>query len=199
MLECKTIFYKREIYMKIIMMFMITMLIFGCSAVQKGDYVKYTSDEYVFVKNNFIDQNIACLELGKMDADDINVKYCVGKNYASRPVEGFVFEHYYKHNNARFIGASIQFNAKKSIRFECSSETIEGRESGKEYINCMLPKTRFDMYGFINRLPEEIEGELRSSFSRQKVYKGVISTEGRKLLKKFYEEQALIQWKEKEL
>ena len=184
------------------MMMLISLIILGCVPVSKGDYVRYRSDDYIFLQNKFIDQSIDCLELGKMKEGELLVKYCIGENYASRRVEGFVFEHEYKNHSERFIGAVVRFKADKAIRFECSSETVEGASSGTEYVNCMIPARGFDFYRFIINSPEDIEGEFSGTLDGQNVFKGVISSEGKALLKKFHEDhmkQSDKGWKERRL
>ncbi len=173
-----------------LMMILGALAILGCSPISKGDYVTYTSDDYIFLHNGFIDQSIDCIELGKMKNGDLKVKYCMGENYASRPVEGFVFAHEYTSNAERFIGASLQFKAKKLIRFDCNSETIEDATSGTEYINCMIPTTGFDLYGFITSSSEDVEGVFSGTLDGKNIFQGVITTEGKHLLKGFYEEQS---------
>ncbi len=187
---------------KILITTLVSVLVLGCAPINKGDYVTYTSDDYIFLHNGFITQSIDCIELGKMKEGDLMVKYCVGENYASRLVQGFVFEHEYMNNNERFIGASLQFKAKNLIRFDCSSETIEGATSGKEYINCMIPTAGFDLYSFIINSDEDIEGVFSGTLDGKNVLRGVISTEGKALLKKFYQERAKSsrkEWKQRSL
>ena len=187
---------------RFLIMVLISLIGLGCSPVSKGDYVTYTSNDYIFLHNGFINQSIDCIELGKMKEGDLLVKYCVGKNYASRLVQGFVFEHEYKNNNERFIGASLQFKAKNVIRFDCSSETIEGAESGKEYINCMIPTAGFDLYSFIINSHEDIQGVLYGTMDGQNTFRGAISTEGKELLQEFYQERAKSgkkEWKQRSL
>lgn len=187
---------------KLLIMVLVSLIFLGCSSVSKGDYVTYTSNDYIFLHNGFIDQSIDCIELGKMKEGDLLVKYCVGENYASRVVQGFVFEHEYKNNSERFIGASLQFKAKKVIKFDCSSETIEDATSGTEYVNCMIPTAGFDLYHFISNSDEDIEGVFSGTLDGQNIFRGVISTEGKALLKEFYQERAKSsrkEWKHRSL
>jgi len=176
--------------MKIIVMILISLMILGCVPVKKGDYVTYTSNEYIFLHNRFIDKSIDCVELGKMKEGELLVKYCVGENYASRLVQGFVFAHNYSSHEERFIGASIRFKAEKVIGFDCSSETIEGAASGMEYINCMIPTAAFDLYTFIVNSDEDVQGEFRGTLDQQNNFRGVISSEGKELLREFYKARA---------
>ncbi len=172
--------------MRITIMLLIGLMIWGCTPIQKGDFVSYSSDEYIFMHNRFMDKRMDCVELGKMREGELMVKYCIGKNYASQEVQGFLFEHQYKSHEERFIGAYVQFKADKPIRFKCSSETIEGAASGTEYVNCMLPTLGFDMYGFIINSNENVEGEFSGTLDQKNVFRGVISAEGKELLKAFH-------------
>lgn len=187
---------------KLLIMVLISLVFLGCSPVSKGDYVTYTSNDYIFLYNGFLTQSIDCVELGRMKEGELLVKYCVGENYASRLVQGFIFEHEYTNNSERFIGASLQFKAKNSIKFDCSSETIEGASSGTEYINCMIPTAGFDLYSFIINSDEDIQGVFNGTLDRQNVFRGVINTEGKALLKEFYQERAKSsrkEWKQRSL
>ncbi len=170
-------------------MILIAFIFAGCVPVQKGDYVTYTSNDYIFLHNRFIDQSMDCVELGKMKEGELLVKYCVGENYASRLVQGFVFAHEYKTNEERFIGATIRFKAQKKIIFDCSSETIEGKSAGIEYVNCMIPTAAFDLYSFIVNSDEEVQGEFIGTLDQRNVFRGVINSEGKALLKAFYKDR----------
>lgn len=185
--------------MKIIIIFVVAISFLGCSAVKVGDYVKYTSNDYIFIKNNFIEQSIDCLELGEMKDEGMEVKYCVGKNYGSHLVQGFIFEHKYTNFEERFIGARLSFKTKDIYTIQCNAETIADKKSGTEYINCMIPQRSFDIYRFIMNSKNDVDGKFSALVGNKKVYNGVIAKEGKALLKKFYQEHALIQWKEKEL
>ncbi len=176
--------------MKLIAMILTAFMFAGCVPVQKGDYVTYTSNDYIFMHNRFIDKSMDCVELGKMKEGTLLVKYCVGENYASRLVQGFVFAHEYKTNEERFIGASIRFKAEKKISFDCSSETIEGKSSGTEYVNCMIPTAAFDLYTFIVNSDEDVQGEFSGTLDQRNIFRGVISSEGKELLKAFYRDRA---------
>ncbi len=187
---------------KILIMTLVFLMVSGCAPVRKGDYVTYTSDDYIFLHDSFISQSMDCIELGKMKEGDLMVKYCAGENYASRLVQGFVFEHQYQNNEERFIGASLRFKAKNVVRFDCNSETIEDATSGTEYINCMIPTAGFDLYRFIINSDEDIQGIFSGTLDGKNVFKGVISTEGKALLKGFYEERAKSsrkEWKHRSL
>ena len=170
-------------------MMLIGLMTVGCS-VKSGDYVTYESDDYVFMENSFINKQMDCVELGELKQGGIFAKYCVGENYASQLVQGFVFEHQFNGLNRRFIGANLVFEAKKAISIPCSSETIDGQDSGKEYITCMLPRTTFDIFAFIQRAPEEIQGTFKAAVGDNRVYEGVIDQQGKALLKKFYKDRA---------
>lgn len=175
--------------MKYFYMFVASLLLSACTpALQKGSYVTYTSDEYVFIDNTFITRSMDCVELGEMKQGGLYVKYCVGLNYASKVVEGFVFEHEYKGFNERFVGSTLSFKTKDIFKIQCSSETKDGADSGKEYINCMIPKADFDLYTFIQNSPEDIDGEFKAAVGDTEVFKGVIGAEGKSTLKKFYED-----------
>lgn len=174
----------------------------GCSPVSKGDYVIYTSDEYLFIQDGFINQSMECLELGKLKAGDLNLKYCVGQNYASSLVQGFIFEHAYTRVEERFIGAKLSFQAKDLIQIPCSSEVIEHENSGIEYVNCMIPQRSFDIYKFIVSSNKDVHGQFRAPVGNMKVYQGVIDENGKKLLIKFYEDlrkKNSVKWKKANL
>ena len=185
--------------MKIIMIFVVSILMLGCSTVKVGDYVKYTSNDYIFIQNSFINQSINCLELGEMKDGGMEVKYCFGQNYGSQLVQGFIFEHKYANVQERFIGARLSFKTKDIFTIQCNAETIVGESSGTEYINCMVPQRSFDIYSFIMNSKNDVHGQFSAVVGSKKVYNGVIAKEGKMLIQKFYQEQALIQWKEKEL
>jgi len=178
------------------------MLLLGCAPLSKGDYVKYTSDEYLFVQDNFIDKSLSCLELGEMKQGGMKVKYCLGKNYASDLVQGFILEHRYSNAQERFIGASLSFRTKNIYDIPCASETIEGTNSGVEYINCMLPQKTFDIYAFIMGSGYTVHGRFSAAVGNHTVYEGVINEDGKKLLEKFYKDiqkNDQIKWKKKRL
>lgn len=156
---------------------------------KKGDYVSYKSDKFIFIENSFIDQKIDCLELGETQQGGLGVKYCIGANYASQLVQGFIFEHKYESVNQRLIGATLSFQAKHVISIPCSSETVEGELSGKEYVNCMVPQKIFDMYAFIMNSNQDVQGIFKAAVGDGRVYNGVIDSEGKVLLNKFYQDR----------
>lgn len=163
----------------------------GCSAfIQQGDYVTYTSDKYTFIANTFLNQSIDCLELGSIDESDIEAKYCVGVNYASKLVEGFMFEHTYRNDQERFIGATLSFKAKEKFTIECNSETVDGQSSGTEYVNCMVPKQNFDLYFFLMSSPMDVYGTFKAAVGVDNVYQGVIGVEDKERLGQFYKDIA---------
>ena len=188
--------------MKVFIGLIAGLLFLGCAPVSKGDYVTYTSSDYLFMQDNFINQSMECLELGEMKAGGMNVKYCVGENYGSKLVQGFVFEHKYANVQERFIGALLSFKTKDTYTIQCNAETIDGETSGTEYINCMIPQASFDVYSFIMNSPNEIHGQFSAVVGSRKVYNGVIAEEGKQLLKKFYKDLAnksKNNWKERSL
>jgi len=127
--------------MRYIVLVLMSFFLFGCaSKATKGEYVIYASNEYLFIHDKFINQNLECLELGEMKQGGLDVKYCVGENYASALVQGFIFEHKYSSFNERFVGATLSFKTEDVFTIQCSSETINDAPSGKEYIDCMVPK-----------------------------------------------------------
>ena len=63
----------------------------------------------------------------------------------------------------------------------------------------MIPQRSFDIYSFIMNSKNDVHGQFSALVGSKKVYNGVIAKEGKELLQKFYQEHALIQWKEKEL
>ena len=172
--------------MKLIFTLLISMLFMGCAPLQKGDFVTYTSDKYLFVHDTFINESIDCLELGEMKQGGLEVKYCVGYNYASQPVQGFMFEHKFSSIEERYIGSTLSFQTKNTYTIPCSSETIDNSPSGIEYINCMIPQKQFDVYGFIVSSHNDVHGVFRSNLGNRPVYKGVIEEKGKKLLIDFY-------------
>ncbi len=182
---------------------LVSLLVLGCAPIQKGDYVTYTSRDYIFIENNFIDKSIDCIYLGRMKQGDLNVLYCSGVNYASAIVEGFIFEHEYSSYDERFFGSTLYFKANKSITFKCNSETVDdSAKSGREYINCMVPKTAFDLHYFITNSPEDILGVFRAPVGNHKVYQGVIDAKGKALLDHFHKdirENTKTKWKKKNL
>ncbi|MDF1879841.1 hypothetical protein JHD50_00750 [Sulfurimonas sp. MAG313] len=185
--------------MKLIYTTLIGLLLLGCAPITVGDYVTYTSDKYLFMQDNFINQRMDCLELGKMKKSDLNVKYCVGRNYAAHIVQGFIFEHDYTRLEDRFIGAKLTFKAKNTFVTSCSSETIAGASSGKEYINCMVPEKHFNIYAFIVRSKKDVNGQLRARVGNTQIYNGAIDERGKTLLKEFYKNarhQNKDKWKE---
>jgi len=189
--------------MKFIVIGFLSLMLSGClSTVHKGDYVTYTSDEYIFIEDGFINKSIDCIELGEMRQGGMNAKYCVGINYASQLVQGFVFEHHYKNVSERFIGASLIFQEKEVFNIPCTSETIDGLNSGKEYINCMIAQRHFDLHAFIINSSRDIQGTFKAAVGDNKVYHGVIDKEGKALLHKFYKDRTANTkegWKSKHL
>ncbi len=176
--------------MKSIYIGIVCLVLMGCSPlVHKGDYVTYTSGDYVFIKNSFIDQSIDCIELGKMKQGGMAAKYCVGVNYASQLVQGFIFEHHYDNVNERFIGATLSFKTKNTFTIQCSSETIDGESSGREYINCMVPRTSFDLYAFIVNSNRDVHGRFKAAVGDIRVYNDAIDAQGKALLHQFYKER----------
>ena len=168
-------------------LFLITSLFFiGCATLQKGNFVTYTSDKYLFVHDTFINESMDCLELGEIKQGGMDVKFCAGYNYASQPVQGFIFERKYTSLNQRYIGSTLSFKTKHTYTISCSSETIDDRTSGIEYINCMVPQKQFDVYGFIVTSQDNIHGTFRSALGSQEVYTGVIEEKGKELLIDFY-------------
>lgn len=178
-------------------------IIGGCVPLQKGDYVTYVSDKYVFIENTFVNKSIDCVELGETQEGGLSVKYCVGENYASVPMQGLLFEHDYYNIDERFIGATLSFRGKHRISMPCSSETKDDAAvSGKEYINCMVPQSSFDLYAFIVMSEEDIVGQLKAALGDQHLYTAVIDEEGRALLKRFHkdrEEKRRKNWKKRAL
>jgi hypothetical protein len=188
--------------MKYIYMIVISMFLLGCAGVKKGDYVTYTSNDYLFIHDGFINRSIDCLELGKMKQGGLELKYCVGRNYASALVQGFIFEHSYKSFEERFVGSTLSFKAKHPFTIQCSSETVDDAPSGKEYINCMIPQRNFDLYLFIEGSKEDIDGQFRAAVGDKEVFHGVIDSRGKALLKTFYKElrsKNEKNWKSREL
>lgn len=189
--------------MKAVCVGLICLMVLGCSPIlKKGDYVKYRSDEYVFIENDFIDKSMDCIYLEKMKEDDLGTMYCLGTNYASQFVEGFIFEHLYKDINERLIGSTLSFQVKGKFAISCSSETIDGKSSGKEYINCMMPRKSIDMYALIMSSNKDIETVLRARVGDERVYKNVFDRESKVLLHKFYKDRAqknIREWKSKKL
>ncbi len=184
--------------------FGLTGLLFsGCSMmIERGDYVTYTSEDYVFIQNSFIDKSIDCIELGEIQQGGMGVKYCVGENYASQFVQGFIFEHQYKSIDERLIGGTLSFQTKTLITIPCSSETIDGVHAGTEYINCMIPQKNFDLYYFIMNSKKDVNGIFQAAVGDERVYRGVIGKEGKVLLDKFYKdrrENSKIKWKRRSL
>ena len=157
----------------------------GCVQVQKGDYITYEDDNYIFLENNFLTKSIDCVELGKMKDTDLLVKYCVSKNYASQTVEGFVFEHSYDSLDERFIGATLSFRKGDIINIPCASEISESSISSKEYINCIVSNKNFYIYGYLVNSKEDVRGQLRAAVGVTKVFNGVIDDKGKAAIKKF--------------
>jgi len=172
--------------MKYFMAIFISFLFFGCAPVQKGDYVTYTSDEYLFMDDAFINKKMDCLELGTMKEGVLDVKYCVGYNYASALVQGFIFEHNYARFQDRFIGSTLSFKTKHTFTVNCLSETINDASSGKEYLNCMIPQRKFDLFIYIRDSKEDINGVFRAAVGDRNVFTGVIDTKGKQRLIEFY-------------
>ena len=176
--------------MRFVYAVLVSLAVSGCSLlIGKGDYVTYTSDKYVFIDNSFIDKKIDCIELGEIKQGGLGVKYCAGSNYASQLVEGFVFEHQYESASQRLIGASLSFQAKQMITIPCSSETVEGETSGKEYVSCMFPQKIFDLHSFIVNSDKEIQGIFQAAVGDGRIYNGVIDNDGKALLNKFYQDR----------
>lgn len=174
--------------MKYIYGFLLSVVFIGCGGVNKGDYVTYTSNDYLFVNDSFINQQMECVELGEMKQGGLDVKYCIGYNYASALVQGFVFEHSYKGYKERFIGSTLSFKTKSKFTVQCLSETIDDATSGKEYINCMIPQREFDLYYFIKNSKEDIHGQFRAPVGDREVFNGVIDAKGKAHLMEFYKE-----------
>jgi len=166
--------------------FLIVFIFTGCVKVNKGDYVKYTDSNYMFLENSFIDKSIRCLELGEMKQGGIDVKYCIGHNYASKLVQGFIFKHEYKNFNERFIGSTLSFKTRDIVTLKCTSETVADADNGVEYINCMVSKDNFDIYSFIMASKKDIQGQFRAAVGENTLYNGVIDSEGKALIKAFY-------------
>jgi len=174
--------------MKYILAIFISLLFVACAGVKQGDYVTYTSEDYLFMQDAFINQQMDCIELGEMKQGGLDVKYCVGYNYASALVQGFIFKHNYQHYTERFIGSTLSFQSKKHFTMSCLSETIDDADSGKEYINCMIPQRDFDLYVFIQSSPEDINGQFKAAVGAREVFNGVIDAKGKMMLKNFYKE-----------
>ena len=189
--------------MKFIIIGVIALIFFGCSPmVQKGDYVTYTSDKFIFINNSFIDKKIDCIELGELKEGGLEVKYCVGVNYASQLVQGFIFEHEYEDISQRLIGATLSFQAKEIVTIACNSETVDGASSGKEYVNCTIPQKIFDLHAFIINSDKEVQGVFKATVGDGKVYNGIIDQDGKALLHKFYKDRftnSKKEWKSKRL
>ena len=188
--------------MKVLIVLIISLLFWGCAPVSKGDYVTYTSSDYLFVQDGFINQSMDCLELGKMKAGNMDVKYCVGENYGSHLVQGFIFEHKYDTPEERFIGARLSFKTKDIYTIGCNAETIADEVSGVEYINCMIPQRSFDVYRFIMSSENDVQGQFSAVVGSKKIYNGVIGEEGKALLEKFYKDlsnKSRSKWKARSL
>jgi len=188
--------------MKIYIAVLVGLAFWGCSPVSKGDYVTYTSNDYLFIQDGFINQSMDCLELGEMKAGGMKAKYCVGENYGSKLVQGFVFEHEYASVDDRYIGAILSFKTRDIFRIQCNAEIIEGKAVGTEYINCMVPQKSFDVYRFIMSFDHDVYGKFSAQVGNKKVYNGVISKEGKALLKQFYKDLAKrdkAKWKQRSL
>lgn len=189
--------------MRFFYMMAIGFIMGGCAPLQKGDYVTYASDEYIFVENTFVNKSIDCVELGETEEGGLRFKYCIGENYASVPVQGLLFEHDYHSFDERFIGATLGFKAKHRISMPCSSETRDDAAVfGKEYINCMVAQNSFDLYAFIVMSEGDIVGHLRAALGDQHLYSVIIDEQSRALLKKFYkerEENRREKWKKRAL
>ncbi|PHR54689.1 MAG: hypothetical protein COA44_12425 [Arcobacter sp.] len=188
--------------MKLLLTIFISLFFIGCSTLKEGDFVTYTSDDYLFVQDNFINKSMDCLELGEMKQGGLEVKFCVGYNYASQPVQGFIFEHKYGTFKERYLGSSLSFKTKSIYTIACSSETIDGSSLGIEYINCMVPQRQFDVYRFIVTSQHDIHGVFRGTLGNKKVYKGVIGTEGKDRLINFYknlQKKDSSKWKKRSL
>jgi len=175
--------------MRYIGIIFITLFFIGCAGVKKGDYVTYESKDYLFINDTFLNQKMDCLELGKIQAGSFEAKYCEGENYASAPVQGFIFKHEYANFNERFVGATLSFKTKDIFTIQCSSETINEANSGVEYINCMVPKRDFDLYTFIMRSPKDITGQFKAAVGEKEVYQGVIKAKDKELLEIFHKER----------
>lgn len=188
--------------MKLVLIGLIAVFFLGCSPLSKGDYVRYTSEEYLFVQDNFLDKSVRCLELGELKQGGMKAKYCLGQNYASDLVQGFIFEHHYSTPQERFIGARLSFRTKDRYYIPCASETVADANSGVEYINCMLPKKAFDVYTFIMSSQHKVHGRLSAAVGNHTVYEGVINEEGKELLIKFYQDlkkKEGLSWKKRRL
>ncbi|HIC43479.1 MAG TPA: hypothetical protein EYO73_04045 [Sulfurimonas sp.] len=172
--------------MKLFISLFLGFLFLGCAPLKKGDYVTFTSDKYLFMQDSFIDKKMDCLILGKLGERDLDVKYCVGFNYASQAVQGFVFRHEYETYEKRYLGSTLSFKTKSLYTIACKTETIDESASGVEYINCMVPHKRFDIYSFIVNSKNNIHGVFRSTLGSKKEYKGVIRQDGKKALVDFY-------------
>ena len=188
--------------MRYILVLIVGLLFIGCVGVQKGEYVTYESQEYLFVNDNFLSKSMDCIEFGEMKQGGFDVKYCVGSNYASALVQGFIFEHKYSSFDERFVGATLTFKTKDVFTIQCSSETINDASSGTEYINCMVPKRELDLYSFIIDAPTDITGLFKAAVGDKEVYQGAIDAEGKKYLKQFYkalENRDTTKWKKRTL
>ena len=188
--------------MKLLFTALISLLFLGCTPLQKGDYVTYTSDKYLFMQDSFVNQSMDCLELGKMKNSGLGAKFCVGYNYASNPVQGFIFEHEYANLKQRYLGSTLTFKTKNLYTIACSTETVDGSTEGKEYINCMIPQRQFDIYRFIVNSRNDVYGVFRSTLGSKKVHNGVIGEEGKAGLIKFYKnmlKKDKSKWKERSL
>lgn len=188
--------------MKFILTGLLAVFFLGCSPLSKGDYVRYTSEEYLFVQDSFLDQSVKCLELGELKQGGMKAKYCVGQNYASDLVQGFIFEHHYSSAQERFIGARLSFKTKNIYEIPCTSETVADADAGVEYINCMLPQKAFDVYAFIMNSQYNVHGRFSAAVGNRAVYDGVIDEEGKELLMKFYQDmknKESLNWKKRRL
>jgi len=174
--------------MKYIYLIIFMSIFVGCSPLQKGDYVTYESSDFLFLNDHFVNRSIDCLELGEIRGGGLDVKYCIGQNYGGDLVQGFIFENHYSNVDERFIGATLNFKIEDVFSLQCNSETMDQAQSGREYINCMIPKRSIDLSALILNSKKDVHGIFKAAVGNEKVYNGVINKEGKKLLFQFYQD-----------
>ena len=169
----------------------------GCShkAPPRGALITMKYENYRFVNNSFVDQEMDCIFLGGIDkGKEPYIYYCAGRNYAHQLMEGYVFENFYDVFNDRMIGAKLKLEGdnKKPLTIPCVSHALNERATeGKEFTVCMIAyQEKFNLYGYI-RTSNSVKGTLSAAIGTKEVHKGEVSKEGKKLLEYFYKNVSL--------
>lgn len=170
----------------------------GCS-VKEGEYVSYSSDKYIFIRESFKNHKVECLYMGEIKGKAMEVNYCKGINYANKRVDGFIFHHSFNDPEKRFIGAKLFLKTKKPLIINCSSHVNGHVIQGDEYIVCMVSQKEFMLSDYLITQKEDIVGSLITPIGRREIYSGTINHKAKEMIKAFVEYKGSETMKAKEI